>query len=143
MRHVLLTLALAMSAGSLVPAASAQADTTAAPSGRRWVVQVGAGSPHAWNFIGLTREFPAGPLRPFVTVGLGSFLVGGGAAYYTNPDGTGLVLALAGGLAGAQATAALDLRLSHRAGLVLGGSYGNYFLQYEGPLPIASLQVRP
>lgn len=132
-----------MTAGPLVPVASAQAGAAAAPPGRRWVVQVGAGSPHAWNFIGLTREFSAGPLQPFVTAGLGSFLVGGGAAYYTNPGGTGLVLSVAGGLAGAQATAALDLRLSQRAGLVLGGGYGSYFLQYEGPLPIASLQVRP
>lgn len=106
------------------------------------MVQAGAGSPHAWNLVGLTREFSAGPLRPFVTLGFGSFLVGGGAAYYTNPDGTGLVLSVAGGLVGAQATAALDLRLSSRLGLVLGGSYGSFFLQHEGLLPLASLQVR-
>ena len=90
----------------------------------------------------MTWELTGGPLRPFVTGGLGSFFVGGGLIYYTNPDGTGLVLSAAAGAVGAQAAAGLDLRLSRRAGLVLGGSYGTYFLQYTGPLPIASLQVR-
>lgn len=103
---------------------------------------MGAGSPHAWNFVGLTREFSAGHFRPFATAGFGSFLIGGGASYYTNPGRNSFVLSAAGGLAGVHFAAALDLQLSPQAGLVLGGSYGNYFLQYTGPLPIASLQIR-
>jgi hypothetical protein len=131
--------ALAFAAIQAVPALG---ETSALPPERSWIVQAGAGSPHAWNFVGLTRELSAGHFRPFATIGFGSFLVGGGATYYTNPGGNGLVLAAVGGLAGAQISAALDLRFSPKAGLVLGVSYGSYFLQYTGPLPIASLQVR-
>lgn len=140
-RRRVLTVLLALTS-LLAPTASAQVGTTAAPSDRRWVVQAGAGSPYAWNIVGLTRELSGGPLRPFVTIGFGSFLVGGGVTYYTNPDRTGIVLSLAAGGVGAQAAAGLDLRLSQRARLVIGASYGSYFLQYTGPLPIASLHVR-
>lgn len=145
MRYVFLMLTLTALTGSLAPTASAQADTTAAPPSRpggRWVAHLGAGSLHAWNFVGLTREWRRGRFRPFVTGGLGTILIGAGAAYYTNPDGSGLVLSATAGIAGAHATAALDLRLSQRWGLVLGGSYGTYFLQYRGLLPVAALQVR-
>lgn len=142
MRRVFVILAVAALACPLAPDAAAPEDNTAIASERRWVVHAGLGSPHAWNFLGATREFLGGPLRLFATAGLGSFLVGGGAVYYTNPGRTGLVLAAAGGLAGAHVAAVLDLRLTERAGIVVGGSYGNYFLQYEGPLPIASFQMR-
>lgn len=142
MRHVLLILAFTTLGGAFAPSATAQENTTTTASERRWVVHAGAGSPHAWNFVGATREFSSGRVRLFATAGFGSFLVGGGVVCYTNPGSTGFVLAGAGGLAGAHVAAALDLRLSDKAGIVLGGSYGSYFLQYQGPLPIAAFQLR-
>lgn len=142
MPTLLFTLALAAFALLSSPASTEQDDAESAPRERQWILQVGAGSPHAWNLVGLTREFSGSHLRPFVTFGLGSFLVGGGVVYYTNSDATGLVFSAVGGMAGAQVAAALDVRVSRRAGFVIGGSYGNYFLQYVGPLAVASLQVR-
>lgn len=141
-RHVLVILAVAALACLVAPDIVAQEINTANTSERRWVVHAGVGSPHAWNFIGGTREFSGGPLRLFATAGFGSFLVGGGVAYYTNPGSTGLILAAAVGLAGAHVAAVLDLKLTEKAGIVVGGSYGNYFLQYQGLLPIASFQMR-
>lgn len=139
--HVLVILSIAAVTCLAALDAAAQENDSTSSSPRRWVVQAGAGSPHAWNFLSATREFSGGPLRLFATAGYGSFLIGGGVVYYTNPGGTGFVLSGAAGVAGFHAAAVFDLRL-RKASIVVGGSYGNYFLQYQGPLPIASFQMR-
>ena len=141
-RRVLVVLFVTALTCLAAPDAAAQENDSTNSSPRLWVFQAGAGAPHAWNFLSATREFSKGPLRPFATVGYGSFLIGGGIVYYTNPGGTGLALSGAAGVVGFHAAAVFDVRLSEKASIVVGGSYGNYFLQYQGLLPIASFQMR-
>lgn len=104
----------------------------------------GAGGAKAWNFVGGTAEFfPRGDHASlFVTGGLGTILVGVGGALYTNRSGHGLFASATAGLAGGHVQGGAQLRLGTRLYAVGGVSYGVFFLQHIGFLPVAALEYR-
>lgn len=110
----------------------------------RYSAHGGAGGAKAWNFVGATAEFfPRGDNASlFVTGGLGTILVGVGGALYTNRSGHGLFATATAGLAGAHVQGGAQLRLGSRVYAVGGVSYGAYFLQYVGFLPVVALEYR-
>ena len=139
----LLILLLTMGAPAAVLAQENEAPPSESDGPRTWTVHAGAGSSKAWNFTGVTKEFLLNEHTAFfLTAGFGTILVGGGAAYYTNRSGNGLVASATAGLAGAHLNLGGQLRVSRRGFLTAGGSFGTYFLQYRGPLPFASFEYR-
>ncbi|TAJ76506.1 MAG: hypothetical protein EPO42_12400 [Gallionellaceae bacterium] len=109
-----------------------------------WIVNAGP-SPHACNpYGGVTREYGDGAVRAFVTGGLGSIFIGGGVAWYMNPDRTGLTAVATGGLLGWQVALAGQIPLDEARRWMLSGgvSYGLFFIQYQGFLPVLALEYR-
>lgn len=118
--------------------AAAEAET------ETWIVNAGP-SPHACNpYGGITREYGDGAVRTFVTGGLGSIFIGGGVAWYMNTDRTGLTATAAGGLLGWQVALAGQIPLDDAKRWMLTGgvSYGLFFIQYQGFLPVLALEYR-
>ena len=109
-----------------------------------YTVQAGAGGLRAWNLAGMTVEyFPRTErLGIFAAAGFGTILGGGGVALYQKRPGTGFFGSATLGLAGAHVQAGTQLPLSDRLSAVLGVSYGGYFLQYVGFLPVAGVEYR-
>ncbi len=108
-----------------------------------WIAQAGAGSSRAWNFVGLSKDvWRTEHLSFYAAAGFGTILVGAGAAYYTKRAGNGVVLSATAGAAGGHANATYQLRLGGGSYLIGGGSYGIYFLQYEGPLAVIAYEYR-
>lgn len=114
------------------------------PNRITYTAHVGAGGSKAWNFVGATVEyFPSGDhVSLFATGGLGTILAGVGAAVYTNRTGSGLFASATAGIAGAHVQSGALLRMGSRTYLTLGVSYGSYFLQHTGFLPVAGLEYR-
>ena len=140
-RLLILTLVMGFPATALAQEAAGRSSETAPP--RTWAVHLGAGSAKAWNFMGVTKEFLLNEHTTlFLTAGFGTILVGGGAAYYTNRSGSGLVASATAGLAGAHLNLGGQLKVSRRGFLTAGGSFGTYFLQYRGSLPFAAFEYR-
>lgn len=107
-----------------------------------YIVSAGFGTAEAWNFVGLTREFGQGQVRFFATGGLGTILIGGGVVFYSNPGGSGFMGALTGGMVGYHANLTYQQRLGNMGVVSVGGSYGYYFMQYIGPMPVVAYSYR-
>jgi len=112
-------------------------------SDRTWSVNVGPNAKN-WGYVGATKDFlVTDHLSLFVTGGLGTTLVGGGAAYYvTSFSRSGLVFSATAGITGAHADAAYQWKAGSRGFFTTGVSYGSYFLQYKGFLPVLSYEFR-
>jgi len=78
----------------------------------------------------------------FLTGGLGTILGGAGIACYSNRDGNGVAASATAGIAGAHVNLAYQFKLGQRGFLIAGGSYGVYFMQYDGFLPVLSYEYR-
>lgn len=108
-----------------------------------WSFNIGPNAKN-WGYVGLTRDYPVNDnFSLFVTGGLGTILIGGGAAYYANAYyEDSLVLSATVGLLGAHADLAYQWKLRQKDFLTLGASYGVYFMQYQGFLAVASYEFR-
>ena len=139
----LVVLLLALSTSVPVSAQEVGEPASEEESHKTWIVHAGVGSSKAWNFVGVTKEFPIGGRTAlFLAGGYGTILVGGGVVFYTNRDGNGLVASATAGLAGAHASLGGQLKLFRRGYLTAGGSVGSYFLQHRGALPYISFEYR-
>jgi len=98
----------------------------------------------AWNYAGYTKDFVINDhCTLYVTGGLGTILFGGGAAWYGNGyDESGFVAALAAGILGYHGGLAYQWKTEEHSYLSLGVTYGMYFIQYEGFLPVLSYEYR-
>ena len=74
--------------------------------------------------------------------GLGTILVGGGAAYYVARNGSGAAASISAGVLGANANLVYQLQIDPHDYLVLGASYGYYFIQYIGWAPVLAYERR-
>ncbi len=110
---------------------------------KTWTVHVGAGSTKAWNYVGLTKEFMVSDnMTFFLAGGLGTILAGAGIACYSNRDGNGVAASATAGIAGAHVNLAYQFKLGQQGFLAAGCSYGVFFMQYEGFVPILSYEYR-
>lgn len=127
-----------------VQTASAASDADPpAVSSPRWSAHVGVGSARAWNFVGITMDIVRrGRTSTYLAAGFGTILIGLGAAYHANRDGSGIVLSATAGLAGAHANAGYQIRLADRTFLTGGVSAGSFFLQHNGVLPFLAFERR-
>src|SRR5262249_40158767 len=66
----------------------------------------------------------------------------GGAYYVTSIYENGFVFSANAGLVATYANAAYQLKTGRRGFVTAGVSYGYYFLQYKGFLPIVSYELR-
>ena len=102
--------------------------------------------PNAKNFgiVGVTKDFLVNEhFSLFVTGGLTSPFIGGGAAYYvTSYHKSSLVFSSTIGAVGAQANAAYQWKAGKRGFVTTGVSYGLYALEYEGFVPLISYEIR-
>ena len=108
-----------------------------------WTANVGAGSLGAWNYIGVRRDVMRDEhVALYFTAGLGTILVGGGAAYYSARNGSGMAASISAGVLGANANLVYQLQIDPHDYLVLGASYGYYFIQYIGWAPVLAYERR-
>lgn len=139
--HLILTTVL------LFPALSrAQEEPSATPSANNagiWTFHAGIGSPKAWNYAGLTREYLLDDHTSYyVTGGLGTALIGVGMAYYGKREDDGLVATATVGVVDLQATLGYQLRLGKHDYITAGGTYGLLFMQCYCWLPVLSYEHR-
>ncbi|HET9132061.1 MAG TPA: hypothetical protein VFO86_13990 [Terriglobia bacterium] len=98
-----------------------------------------------YGFAAVTKDFPKlnDHVSLFATAGLTTTVLGGGAAYYvTSFHKSSFVFSSTIGIVGAHADAAYQWKVSKRGFLTTGVSYGAYFMQYEGFLPVLSYEIR-
>jgi hypothetical protein len=98
-----------------------------------------------WGVVGITKDFPKfdDHVSFFVTGGFTTTVVGGGVAYYvTSFHKSSFVFSSTIGIVGAHADAAYQWKVRKRGFLTTGVSYGAYFMQYEGVLPVVSYELR-
>ncbi len=132
--------ALLLSSHSCAQELSATPKTSEA---KTWTFNAGIGSPKAWNFAGITREFLLDDHTAFfVTGGLGTALVGVGVAYYDNRSGNGIVASSAIGVVDLQATLAYQVKIAPQDFVAVGGAYGLFFMQCACWLPVLSYEHR-
>ncbi len=142
-RHLVLALHLALLSCGAAQAQSVDRSENQTPQRETWTAHGGLGSSKAWNFVGVSKDFwRTDHLSFYAAAGFGTILVGAGAAYYMQRTGNGVVLSATAGMAGMHASAVYQLRLGGGNYLVGGGSYGAYFLQYEGFLPVLAFERR-
>src|SRR3954471_17594991 len=102
--------------------------------------------PNAKNFgiVGVTKDFLLNDhFSLFVTGGLTSPFIGGGAAYYVKSyHKSSFVFSSTIGAVGAQANAAYQWKAGKRGFVTTGVSYGLYALEYEGFVPLISYEIR-
>jgi hypothetical protein len=102
--------------------------------------------PNAKNFgiVGVTKDFLLNDhFSLFVTGGLTSPFIGGGAAYYVKSyHKSSFVFSSTVGAVGAQANAAYQWKAGKRGFVTTGVSYGLYALEYEGFVPLISYEIR-
>jgi hypothetical protein len=102
--------------------------------------------PNAKNFgiVGVTKDFLINDhVSLFVTGGITSPFIGGGAAYYvTSYHKRSFVFSSTIGAVGAQANAAYQWKVGKRGFVTTGVSYGLYALEYEGFVPLLSYEIR-
>jgi hypothetical protein len=102
--------------------------------------------PNAKNFglVGVTKDFLLNDhFSLFVTGGLTSPFIGGGAAYYvTSYHKRSFVFSSAIGAVGAQANAAYQWKVGKRGFVTTGVSYGLYALEIDGFVPLISYEIR-
>lgn len=136
-----------LTAALLFPALSPAQEESAAPQmatePKTWTFNAGAGSPKAWNYVGITREYLLDDHTTFfVTGGLGTALIGAGLAYYGNREGNGIVVSSAIGIVDLQATLAWQLKVGPQDFIAIGGTYGMLFMQCWCWLPVLSYEHR-
>lgn len=120
-----------------------QAALPASYQPKTWTFNAGIGSPKAWNYAGITKEFLLGDHAAlFVTGGLGTALIGAGFAYYGHREGNGVIVSSAIGIVDLQATLAYQLKVGQQDFIAIGGSYGILFMQCECWLPVLSYEHR-
>ena len=103
----------------------------------------GIGSPKAWNYVGITKEYLLDEHTAFfVTGGFGTALIGAGFAYYGNREGNGVVISSAIGIVDLQATLAYQYKAGPQDFIAVGGSYGVFFMQCMCWLPVLSYEHR-
>ena len=128
------------------PLSTAQEMLSEAPATNEpkiWTFNAGIGSPKAWNFAGITREYLLDDHTAlFVTGGLGTALIGAGVIYYGNREGHGIVVSSAIGIVDLQATLAYQINLGKQDFISAGGSYGAFFMQCNCWLPVLSYEHR-
>ena len=108
-----------------------------------WTFNAGIGSPKAWNYVGVTKEYLLDDHTAFfVTGGLGTALIGAGVIYYGNREGNGVVLSSAIGIVDLQATFAYQAKLGRQDYISVGGTYGMLFMQCYCWLPVLSYEHR-
>jgi len=102
--------------------------------------------PNTRNFgiVGVTKDFLMNEhFSLYVTGGLTSPFIGGGAAYYmTSYHKSSFVFSSTIGAVGAQANAAYQWKAGKRGFVTTGVSYGLYALEYEGFVPLISYEIR-
>jgi hypothetical protein len=110
---------------------------------RTWSVNFGPNAKN-WGYAGVTKDFLVNEhFSIFVTGGLGTFLAGSGVAYYTRSyHESSLVFSSTIGIVGADVNACYQLKAGDRGFLTAGVSYGEYFMQYRGFLPVLSYEMR-
>src|ERR1051325_4902575 len=108
-----------------------------------WSVNIGPNAKN-WGFAGITKDFTVNHhFSLFVAAGLGTTLIGGGGAYYvTSLHENSFVFSANAGVVGTYANAAYQLKAGRRGFVTAGVSYGYYFLQYKGLLPLISYELR-
>ena len=131
----------------LFPAPSPAQEEPAAPQmasePKTWTFNAGIGSPKAWNYAGITKEYLLDDHTAFfVTGGLGTALIGAGIAYYGNREGNGIVVSSAIGLVDLQATLTYQYKTGPQDFFAVGGSYGAFFMQCICWLPVLSYEHR-
>lgn len=127
----------------LHPGSSVHAGAVEAESRAEWTANIGAGSLGAWNYVGVRRDVMLNEhVALYVTGGLGTILVGGGAAYYSARNGSGAAASISAGVLGANANLVYQFQIDPNDYLVLGASYGYYFIQYIGWAPVLSFERR-
>lgn len=108
-----------------------------------WTFNAGIGSPKAWNYAGITREYLIDKhTSVFVTGGLGTALIGTGIAYYGNREGNGIVVSSTIGIVDLQATLAYQVKIGPEDFVSAGESYGMFFMQCYCLLPVLSYEHR-
>ncbi|OGS94114.1 MAG: hypothetical protein A3H31_07205 [Gallionellales bacterium RIFCSPLOWO2_02_FULL_57_47] len=136
-----------LTAALLFPALSPAQEESAAPPAatepKTWTFNAGIGSPKAWNYVGVTREYLLDDHTAFfVTAGLGTALVGAGLVYYGNREGNGIAVSSAIGIVDLQATLAYQLKVGPQDFVAMGASYGAFFMQCTCWLPVLSYEHR-
>jgi hypothetical protein len=102
--------------------------------------------PNAKNvgIVGVTKDFLLNDhFSLFVTGGLTSPAIGGGAAYYVKSyHKSSFVFSSTVGVVGAQANAAYQWKAGKRGFVTTGVSYGLFALEYQGFVPLLSYEIR-
>lgn len=147
MVNVNIAIRLFLTAALLSPPLSQAQEMLAEPpvtnEPKTWTFNAGIGSPKAWNYAGITKEYLLDEHTTFfITGGLGTALIGAGIAYYGNREGNGMVVTSAIGVVDLQATAAYQLKTGPQDFITLGGSYGVFFMQCQCWLPVLSYEHR-
>lgn len=138
---------LTLTSALLFPALSpAQEESTAPPAAnepKTLTFNAGIGSPKAWNYVGVTKEYLLDDHTAyFVTGGLGTALIGAGIAYYGNRESNGIVVTSAIGIVDLQATLAYQLKVGPQDFIAMGATYGVLFMQCTCWLPVLSYEHR-
>jgi hypothetical protein len=127
----------------LVAGTAAHASSGDAEARAVWTANVGVGSLGAWNYVGVRRDVMFNEhVALYFTGGLGTILAGGGAAYYSVRNGSGVVASISAGVLGANANLVYQIRIDSQDYLVLGTSYGYYFILYIGWAPVLAYERR-
>lgn len=138
-----LILATALLFLSQAPAQEMLAVTPTVKEPKTLTFNAGIGSPKAWNYAGITKEYLLDEHTAFfVTGGLGTALIGAGFAYYGNREGNGIVVTSAIGIVDLQATLAYQYKAGPQDFIAVGGSYGVFFMQCTCWLPVLSYEHR-
>jgi len=125
------------------PAQEMPSASPAANGPKTLTFNAGIGSPKAWNYTGITKEYLLDDHSAFfVTAGLGTALVGAGYVYYADREGNGFVASTAIGIVDLQATLAYQLKVAPQDFVAIGGSYGAFFMQCYCWLPVLSYEHR-
>ncbi len=139
--HLILTTALLLPV--LVRAQEEAGSPAPSNNAEIWTLHAGLGSPKAWNYFGLTKEYLLDEHSSyFVTGGLGTALIGVGLAYYGDREGNGLVATTTVGVVDLQATLGYQYKLGKHDYLTAGATYGMLFMQCYCWLPVVSYEHR-
>jgi len=142
-RRLRLAAALALILLPLALVRPAHADLAADLADQQMSVMVGP-SPYGWNLIGVRKDIVRDPeATVFVTAGLGTILVGAGAAWHPygrNADGP--ILSGVVGVWGGHLGASYQWMLNPTDSIHFGVHVGSVFALHEHVLPIVSWEHR-
>lgn len=128
---------------ALLPAAEVRADLLEDLSKQRMSVMAGP-SPWGWNVVGVKKDIVREPQATlFVTAGLGTILVGGGAAYHpAGRDADGPVLSAVLGIWGAHAGASYQWKVNPTDFIHFGVHVGGGYVWDGHLLPVVAWERR-